>query len=628
MEVQFLNDVERIIGENMGNEDFSVSFLAKEVGLSRSMLHRKLIRLTGKSATQLITELRLSRARELIENKVATMSEIAYMVGFKSPSYFNKVFKNIYHFTPGEVRDKGKGKRISILNSARNKRKIWIITSVFGFTMIVILTALIILLANYQKKGTDIMDNSIAVLLFQNFSGDPDQDFMCFGLTDEIINHLYNIKSFDKVVSLTSVLTYKDLDKTILHIADELQVNYVLEGTYKRDGTDIRITAQLIDAKNDKLIWQESYDELYSEIITIQADIALKIAEQLKTIISSAERTRIESIPTRNQEAYELIQKFKYSNYYATGNVQDIKFQTDQLLYAHQAIELDPYYADAYAYAGSFILGKGVWSGDIDIQTAALKAIPYFEKALSLDAHNVQAQTGIALINHLVRWNFIKAEDNYLSVIHEMPNNPQALAAYVLFLIQMDRCMEVIPLLKDSDYSLFEFRIKALVQVGHYQEAKKQVQNWLNVVGNPIHSVVGELYIWLGEIDSAGFYLESALQACDSMMLTPRFQANLAFAYHQQEKMVRSDTIISHLIKYSEISTAGSPNYFIAWYFSRLGESDLAFRWLEKAYNERSPELPWLKVDPAFDGLKEDKRYWDLYERTGHKAYDTYMDSK
>jgi len=107
---QFLVAIKLIIEDNIGNESFSVSALAKEVGLSRSMLHRKLIRLTGKSATHLITEIRLSRARELIENDVATISEVAYRVGFSSPSYFNKVFKKIYNVSPGEVRKKDPGK--------------------------------------------------------------------------------------------------------------------------------------------------------------------------------------------------------------------------------------------------------------------------------------------------------------------------------------------------------------------------------------------------------------------------------------------------------------------------------------------------------------------------------------
>ncbi len=107
---QFLTLVKQIIEDQIGNEDLTVSTLAKEVGLSRSMLHRKLIRLTGKSATELITETRLQKALELLENNVATVSEIAYRVGYSSPSYFNKVFKKTYNVSPGDIRKKGSGK--------------------------------------------------------------------------------------------------------------------------------------------------------------------------------------------------------------------------------------------------------------------------------------------------------------------------------------------------------------------------------------------------------------------------------------------------------------------------------------------------------------------------------------
>ena len=107
---QFLTVIKLIIEDNIGNENFSVSDLAKEVGLSRSMLHRKLIKLTGKSATDLITEIRLKRALELLKNDVVTVSEIAYRVGYSSPSYFNKVFKKTFNVSPGEVRKKGSGR--------------------------------------------------------------------------------------------------------------------------------------------------------------------------------------------------------------------------------------------------------------------------------------------------------------------------------------------------------------------------------------------------------------------------------------------------------------------------------------------------------------------------------------
>ena len=625
---QFLTLVRQIIEDNIGNENFTVSILAKEVGLSRSMLHRKLIRLTGKSATTFITGIRLERAWELLEKDVATVSEIAYKVGFTSPSYFNKVFKKTYQIPPGEVKKKGLGKRLSILKSARKKRMTWRIASIFSFIMIAVLIALLILLNTNNITGNDERDKSIAVLLFQNFSGDPEQDYVCFGLTDEIINHLYRIKSFNRVVSLTTVMTYQKEDKTITQIADELKVNFVLEGTYKRNGTDIRVSAQLIDARNDNHIWQETYNESYTELISIQADIALQIGNHIHAYISSSEKQRIETIPTRSQEAYELVQKALYSSYYATGNIQDTRIEDDLLAMAQEAIELDPTYADAYAIAGGHIMRTGIWRGETDIQSATWNAYPYFEKALAIDPNNVQALVGLGAVYHLVRWEFVEAQNYYLKAINESPLDPIIIGINVLFLNQMGRSDEAISLLKNYDYNLFEWRIQTLVLAGYKEEAFNQLQNWLSAIGEPVYGIVAEVYTWLSEYDTARFYLKEALQVSDPLMLTPRFRANLAYVYHETTDLIKSDTIISQLKLQSEITSAGSPEFYVGRYYSLVGLADSAFAWLERAYENRSPEMPWLKVDPAFTGLKEDDRYWSLYARTGHKTYDDYMANK
>ena len=145
--------------------------------------------------------------------------------------------------------------------------------------------------------------------------------------------------------------------------------------------------------------------------------------------------------------------------------------------------------------------------------------------------------------------------------------------------------------------------------------------------GEEAHLWVGESYIWLEEYDSAKFYLESAIQSEKPRMLVPKFQACLAFAYNKTKNNQQAQAIINQLIARSDTTSAMSPAFFTGWYYSGIREVDSAFYWLEKAYEKESPEMPWLKVDPVFKNLKEDDRYWDLYERTGHKAYDEYMES-
>jgi hypothetical protein len=111
-------------------------------------------------------------------------------------------------------------------------------------------------------------------------------------------------------------------------------------------------------------------------------------------------------------------------------------------------------------------------------------------------------------------------------------------------------------------------------------------------------------------------------------MSVPRYQASLALVYEKTNSFQDAQKIINQLIDKADSTSSGSPAYFTARYYSGIGEVDSAFYWLEKAYNNRSPEMPWLKVEPAFNSLKDDPRYWDLYERTGHKAYDDYIAGK
>ena len=177
----------------------------------------------------------------------------------------------------------------------------------------------------------------------------------------------------------------------------------------------------------------------------------------------------------------------------------------------------------------------------------------------------------MATFNELTKWDYIKAEQEYLKGKELEPNNLKINNQYREFLVKMNR---------------------------------------------------------LEEYDSAKFYLQSAMKYEDPQMLVSRFQACLALMYQKSNNHQPAQNIINQLIDRSKETTAGSPGYFIGWYYSGIGEADSAFIWLEKAYQNRSMEIPWLKADPVFKNLKNDDRYWDLYERAGHKAYDEYMASK
>ncbi|MCK4990000.1 MAG: tetratricopeptide repeat protein, partial [Bacteroidales bacterium] len=204
----------------------------------------------------------------------------------------------------------------------------WKIASYISFIVIAGLIALNMFGGKKHAGIDESLEKSIAVLPFLNLSGDDKQEYICMGITDEIINHLFKVRSFEEVRSLTSVLPFNESPQSIKEIAQELHVNYILEGTYKRMGDELRITAQLIETKSDNHIWLQDYDLPYQEVIGIPTEIALQIANQLKAFISEDEQQRIETIPTKNLDAYE---------YYMLGKSQLYGKERDAGLW--QAVE-------------------------------------------------------------------------------------------------------------------------------------------------------------------------------------------------------------------------------------------------------------------------------------------------
>ncbi|MCX6255902.1 MAG: hypothetical protein NTV31_15720 [Bacteroidia bacterium] len=490
-----------------------------------------------------------------------------------------------------------------------------IITSVMALALIVLGFFFIPKLFESSKP----VAKSIAVLPFHNYSSEPDQENISDGLTSEIINHLYKIKSFDKVVSLSTVLTYKGTDKKIPQMANELNVNYILEGTYRKIDDQVRVTAQLIDPKNDNNLWQNEYDKPYKELIGIQADIALQIAGQVKAYITSSEKQNIQKIPTSNQTAYELIQKGLY-----LWNTRSFKAIDQMLDLTLKAIKLDPDYSDAYAFAGLCTLLKGsVWGGN-EMNSVVWDASSYLDKALELDQNNCTAHLGLAWFNDWIRWDYIRAEKEFLKIFDLEPNNPLYPELYIEILLKRNQLDEALnyKVTSEQSYRLIQINILS----GSNKEINSSIKSYLESQGVKGQKYAGDCYLWAEEYDSARLHLEAAVKSEDSViMLTPRFQAYQALAYYKTNQHNQAQKIIKQLTFKSSITTAGSPDYFAGWYYSGIGEIDSAFYWLEKAFKNRSIQLAWLKADPVFKTLKADNRYWDLYARTGHKAYDDYI---
>lgn len=318
------------------------------------------------------------------------------------------------------------------------------------------------------------------------------------------------------------------------------------------------------------------------------------------------------------------------SGYWTPSNANRIFQQT------LKAIKADPVYADAYAWTGTFMLYRGVYAGDIDFQSAMEDAMKYLETAINLDPNNSTALLAVGNIYEWGRRDYIMASAQYQKALEAEPanvNNTYLLAEFHIKMKEADKANEFIKIAsrqygKSYASSLFDpsgLYVKSYVISGNMSRAKEALKSFMADNEKSVYPYYGEAFIWLKEYDSARKYLETAVQESNLFVSIPRFQSYLALAFYNTNHIAEATEIINQLKQKSQANLPGSPDFYVGWYYSGVGIADSAFVWLNKALNNRSAEMPWLKADPVFNNLKNDTRYWDLYEKSGHKAYDDYI---
>lgn len=362
---QFLRKVRETVESNLSNEQFGVENLADSMAMSRIQLYRKLHKLIGKNISQYIREIRLAKAMIMLQQNVASVSEIAYQVGFNSPAYFNKCFHDHYGYPPGEViktqacEENKLNKNVEINENDRNpiKSEKWIFFIIPSFIFLLFIIGFL-LVKQASIRTRPVKEKGVAVLPFHNDSPDPDNEYFCKAIMDDILNHLAKIKDL-QVMSRTDVEPYRKSSKTRNEIANELGVENLLEGSVRKQGNRFKISLQLINAQTGLHLWSDSYEGEYTEeIFTVQSNIAKQVASALKAVITPEEEERIEKKPTVDITAYDFMIKGRdeIENYWRT-------YDTKYLRLAHKlldrALEIDPQYLEAIAYkGGAFVAGR------------------------------------------------------------------------------------------------------------------------------------------------------------------------------------------------------------------------------------------------------------------------------
>lgn len=614
MNDQFLQKINKSIEDNLNNEHFSVEELARDIGLSRSMLHRKLIKLSGKSATDLITEMRLSRAKELLENNVATASEIAYQVGFSSPSYFNKVFKKHFNISPGAVRKQNISSSTDHLSSVGQKREERIVKPSqkprFLYRWLTIILVVVVagsMAYNFLIRSRS-MEQSIAVLPLHNLTGLEENAYFVDGMHDALIGELGQIASL-RVISRQSTLRYRESDMPLKDIAKELDVNTILEGSVTMSGDSLRVLIQLIDVfPQERHILAKEYREDLKNILNVQASAAKDIVQKIDIKLSKNEAERLSKSRTVDPETYKAYLRGMY--HLKQGTQESVEMGMN---YLYEAIERDP--GDPFAYAGLAlglsIAGHSQLTSEEQFQRATSAA----NKAIRLDPTIDEAHLSLALLYLYNAWDWSKAEESFENAIVNNPNSDIAHANYAWYHILFD----------DMDKSIYH--AEKAVAIDPFSASYKA---WLAM-----------LYYHIKEYDKAEHWAREALAVKENVpygnltlgwVSLEREQYSQAIEYH--EKLPDQGAYMKSLRGYCYVKAGQREKAMAIWYeleemaknsddisgyramlAACLGFRNKAFELLNQACDNKLFPVNYINFYPCSEDIRDDPRYDELLKK-------------
>jgi TolB-like protein len=463
-----------------------------------------------------------------------------------------------------------------------------------------------------QLIEEEIFDRSVAVLPFINLSDEPEQESFSEGIMDEILNHLYRIGGL-RIPSRTSSMRYKgETDKTIQEMGNELGVSHVLEGSVSKSKNKVRIIVKLINVQTDDHVWSQDFEEELKDVFAIQSDIAQQVALELKTHISPEVKQRIEKIPTENSEAYNLFLQARY-------NIRQVMNREKAKTLLDEAIAADQEFAEAYALLGYYWLLRGSWVGDLEPKELLEKAMPLLNKARKINPEYPDTYVYLSLVQLWYQWDFQEASKNWETFFQLSPSNHSMISSYSDFLNASGRSAEAAELIDQAiahDPSYFNwgsglsfyFNGQPEKGIQHYETA-------LNLFPNAgLKNGLARLYIYSQKYEAAIQLLEPYIAMGNHF---PRPQGNLAIAYSHTNRQSKTDSLLSVLKQRSKSTSVGSPAFYVGMIYAQMGEIDLAFEWLEKAYRKHEVEIHWLKVEPPFEPFRNDPRWQRMLDKVG-----------
>jgi TolB-like protein/DNA-binding winged helix-turn-helix (wHTH) protein/tetratricopeptide (TPR) repeat protein len=497
----------------------------------------------------------------------------------------------------------------------QNRRKRTAVLRVAVAALFLVLAVIVVLnLRAVKNRWVDWFGGprikSIAVLPLDNLSGDPSDEYFADGLTDELITELAKRAPLS-VISRTSVVQYKHSHKPLADIAKELNVDAIVEGTVTRSGQQVRVTAQLIDARNDHHLWAEEYQRPMHDILTLQSEVASGIAGQIRSRLAES------SLPTAtrqvNPEAYEACLRGTYARSRMSPDSVN-----KSLEYFEEATRLDPQYAAAHAGASHTLYVAGI----LGFKPAIL-AFPAAEeaanRALALDPTNAEAHNTLADVRQGYDRNWGAAEEEYKRALALNPSYAIAHTGYADLLARTGRIdAAVLEAKRARDLDPLSAQTTAflgfiLYQVRRYDEAIKECQTAIEFDSNNAgaHWWLGLAYEQKKRFPDAIVELQKAV---DLSRRGPVFVGALGQAYAVSGNRRMALQIVDELKTRQTKGYVGA--FDIAVVYVGLDDKDSAMVWLDRAYSERTMRLEQI-TEPSFDSMRSDPRFIALEQRIG-----------
>lgn len=662
---EFLDQLIAKVESNISEEEFGVSELACAMNMSRSNLLRRVKKASNLSVSQLISQIRLERAMSLLRNSTLNVSEVSHQVGFNSPSYFIKCFREHYGYPPGEAAKhvEAPAPEVSISAKSFSQKKYWIA----GVTLVFLLSvAGLVFISDFFAAKVN-REKSIVVLPFKNDSGDSTNIYLINGLMDATLNNLQKIKDL-RVLSRTSAEKYRATDKSAPEIAEELKVSYLIEGSGQKIDGRIVLNIQLIEGATDKHLWSKQYRREANDIFTLQQEISKDIAQRIQVIITPEEQDRIDKIPTESLKAYDSFLKGLELLNSPAGSLGG-EHLSESVVYFDQAIQEDESFALAYACAGMAFYYLDLYQTEMPHLE---KLGAYSDKAMLYDAASAESHT-VKAMYYLLKRDYSQALPFLEKGLEFKPNSSQIIGLlgdfYANHLPNTEKYLEYALRGMSLDVggmdsvaaSYFYLRLgNALVQTGFVDEAMENIDMSLAYfAGNAfsryvkafvnyaktndlertremlieefardttrfdILQDVGKVSYYLRDYDSAYFYYEKFNRIREEQKLNVYVHENqiIGEVYEKVGKKAEAEAFFKSYWEYIQKDQTIYKNLGLAMHYAHRRDFETALEHLRLFAKEDNIQV-WvvlfLPQDPMveeFKKLPEFQKIWEEIER-------------